>query len=48
MENDYTLGETDFFYIVLNELTPFLLEYKRMLSVFELFRIAVVPGRMSL
>jgi len=48
MEADYTRGEIDFFYIVLNELVAFLLEYKRMFRVFELLRIPVVPGRISI
>lgn len=48
MEADYIRGEIDFFYIVLNELVAFLLEYKRMFRVFELLRIPVVPGRISL
>ena len=48
MEADYILGEMECFYIVLNELFAFLLEYKRMFRVFELLRIPVVPGRISL
>ncbi len=48
MEADYILGEMESFYIVLNELFAFLLEYKRMFRVFELLRIPVVPGLISL